>query len=141
MTAVAQTYPLARNEEGTMTKKVLIVDDEEDVRTYLHSLLTNNGFQTELATDGEDGFRKLNRFSPDIIILDIIMPNQSGVGFYRKLKKSDVHKDIPVIFLSAVTQYKDFFSRDRQAVPQPQDFIEKPFSPQELLNKVRMYIK
>jgi CheY-like chemotaxis protein len=124
-----------------MAKKVLIVDDEEDVRTYLNSLLTNNGYDTELAVDGEDGFHKVNIFYPDIIILDIIMPNQSGVGFYRKLKKSEVHKDIPVVFLSAVTQYKDFFSRDRHTVPQPQAFIEKPFLPQDLLKKVAAYIK
>jgi CheY-like chemotaxis protein len=78
-----------------MTKKILIIDDEEDVRTYLNSLLTNNGYHTKVAENGEDGFRKLTEFLPDLIILDIIMPNQSGVGFYRKLKKSEVHKDIP----------------------------------------------
>ena len=71
-----------------MAKKLLIVDDEEDVRTYLNSLLTNNGYHTLIAVDGEDGFHKVNEFYPDIIILDIIMPNQSGVGFYRKLKKA-----------------------------------------------------
>jgi len=119
-----------------MAKKVLIVDDEEDVRTYLNSLLTNNGYQTVIAVDGEDGFHKVNEFCPDLILLDIIMPNQSGVGFYRKLKKSEAHRGIPVIFVSAVTQYKDFFSRERNAVPQPEAFIEKPFSPQELLSKV-----
>lgn len=122
-------------------KKVLIVDDEEDVRTYLNSLLTHNGYTTELAADGEEGLRKVNEFYPDLIILDIIMPNQSGVGFYRQLKKSEIHRDIPVIILSAVTQYKDFFARDRHTIPQPQDFIEKPFSPRELLNKIEAYIK
>jgi CheY-like chemotaxis protein len=127
--------------ERKMGKKVLIVDDEEDVRTYLNSLLSNNGYDTKIAVDGEDGFQKVNEFYPDIIILDIIMPNQSGVGFYRKLKKSEAYKDIPVIFLSAVTQYKDFFARERNSVPQPQAFIEKPFSPQDLLEKIATYIK
>ena len=124
-----------------MAKKVLIIDDEEDVRTYLNSLLANNGYHTDLAEDGEEGFRKVHEFAPDLIILDIIMPNQSGVGFYRKLKKSEVYGEIPVIILSAVTQYKDFFSRDRNTIPRPQDFIEKPFSPQELLKKVAANIK
>ncbi len=105
-----------------MAKKVLIVDDEEDVRTYLNSLLINNGYETEMAEDGEDAFRKVKEFSPNIVILDIIMPNQSGVGFYRNLKKSEVYSDIPVIVLSGVTAYKDFFARERGGLPKPQEF-------------------
>ncbi len=119
-----------------MSKKVLIVDDEEDIRSYLDSLLSDNGYQTALAEDGEEGFRRLADFSPHIIILDIIMPNQSGVGFYRKLKKSEAHKDIPVIVLTGFSGYKDFFSRDYHTLPKPQIFMEKPISPEELLNKV-----
>jgi len=124
-----------------MAKKVLIVDDEEDVRTYLNSLLSNNGYETEMAEDGEDAFRKVKEFSPDLIILDIIMPNQSGVGFYRNLKKSKIYSDIPVIILSGVTAYKDFFARERGGLPKPQEFVEKPFSTEELLSKVEAYLR
>jgi len=124
-----------------MSKKVLIVDDEEDVRSYLESLLSDNGYETELAEDGEDGFRKLAGFSPDIIVLDIIMPNQTGVGFYRKLKKSEMYKDIPVIVLTGVSSYKDFFSRSHLTLPKPQEFMEKPFSSDELLEKIGALVK
>jgi DNA-binding response OmpR family regulator len=122
-------------------RKILIIDDEEDVRTYLNSLLTNNGYLTRVAENGEDGFRQLTDFSPDLILLDIIMPNQSGVGFYRKIKKNELYKDIPVIILSAVTQYKDFFSHEHASAPRPQEFVEKPFSPQELLAKIAHHLK
>lgn len=124
-----------------MAKKVLIVDDEEDVRTYLNSLLSNNGYETEMAEDGEDAFRKVKAFGPNVVILDIIMPNQSGVGFYRNLKKSEIYSDIPVIILSGVTAYKDFFARERGGLPKPQEFVEKPFSTNDLLSKVEVCVK
>ena len=124
-----------------MTKKVLIVDDEEDIRTYLNSLFINNGYDTEMAADGEEAFRKVKEFGPDVITLDIIMPNQSGVGFYRNLKKSDAYSGIPVIIVSAITGYKDFFARDRGGLPKPQEFVEKPFSTEDLLSKVGAYLK
>ena len=123
-----------------MAKKVLVIDDEEDVRTYLNSLLKNNGYETDLAEDGEIAFSKVTEFHPDLIILDIIMPNQSGVGFYRKLKKSDTYKSIPVIVLSGVTAYKDFFARDRGGLPKPEEFVEKPFSTENLLSKIQTFI-
>ena len=123
-----------------MSKKVLIVDDEEDTRSYLEALLSDNGYETALAEDGEDGFRKLADFTPDVIILDIIMPNQTGVGFYRKLKKSEEHKNIPVMILTGVSSYKDFFGRSHLTLPKPQEFMEKPFSTEELLGKIKALI-
>lgn len=124
-----------------MAKKVLIVDDEEDVRTYLNSLLKNNGYETELAEDGEEALMRVQQFHPNLIILDIIMPNKSGVGFYRNLKKSEEFSDIPVVVLSGITAYKDFFARDRGGLPKPEDFVEKPFSTDDLLHKIATYVK
>jgi len=123
-----------------MPTKVLIVDDEEDIRSYLDSLLSDNGYETVLAEDGEDGYRKLSDFTPDIIILDIIMPNQTGVGLYRKLKKSGEYKDIPVLVLTGVSSYKDFFNRSHLTLPRPQAFMEKPFVTEELLAKIESLV-
>lgn len=123
-----------------MPKKVLIVDDEEDIRSYLDSLLSDNGYETLLAEDGEEGFSKLSEFTPDVIILDIIMPNQTGVGLYRKLKKSEAHKDIPVLVLTGVSSYKDFFNRSHLTLPKPQAFMEKPFVTEELLAKIESLV-
>lgn len=124
-----------------MSKKVLIIDDEQDVRDYVSSLLNNNGFETKTSDDGVAGFDTLQQFKPDLVILDIIMPNQSGVGFYRSLRKSDTFKDTPVIVLSGANRYKDFFSTDHRTLPQPQDFIEKPFATEDLLEKVNSHIQ
>lgn len=123
-----------------MSKKVLIVDDEEDIRSYLDSLLSDNGYETVLAEDGEQAFQKLPDVLPDVVILDIVMPNQSGVGFYRKLKKSDTYKDIPVIVLTGFSGYKDFFSRDYHTLPKPQLFMEKPIIPEELLDNIKAVV-
>ncbi len=124
-----------------MSKKVLIIDDEEDIRDYVESLLSNNGYETKTADDGVKAFDILKQYNPDLVVLDIIMPNQSGVGFYRNIRKSDDHKDTPVIILSGANKYKDFFSTDHKSLPQPQDFIEKPFAEDDLLEKVKTYIK
>lgn len=110
------------------------------MQTYLNSLFTNNGYETQIAEDGVRGFDKVKEFKPDLVILDIIMPNQSGVGFYRNLKKSDELKDTPVIVLSGVTLYKEFFGTDHRTLPQPQEFIEKPFDSDDLLSKVSEHI-
>jgi len=123
-----------------MSKKVLIVDDEEDIRSYLDSLLSDNGYETAMAADGEEAFEKLPDFMPDVIILDIVMPNQSGVGFYRKIKKKDTYKDIPVIVLTGFSGYKDFFSRDYHTLPKPQMFMEKPIITEELLDTIKTMV-
>jgi len=123
-----------------MSKKVLIIDDEEDIQTYLNSLLTNNGYETQIAEDGVKGLETAKTFKPDLIILDIIMPNQSGVGFYRNIKKDNDLKDTPIIVLSGVTRYKEFFGTDHRTMPQPQEFIEKPFDSDDLLSKIKSHI-
>lgn len=123
-----------------MAKKILIVDDEQDVLTYLRTLFRDNGYETAEAVDGKDAMEQVRSFGPDLITLDIIMPNQSGVGFYRALKKDDTLENIPVIVLSGVGQYKAFFARDHHTVPKPNAFVEKPFNKDELLKMVRELI-
>jgi len=123
-----------------MAKKVLIVDDEQDVLTYLRTLFQDNGYETAEAVDGKEAMEQVKAFQPDLITLDIIMPNQSGVGFYRALKKDDTLQKIPVIVLSGVAQYKAFFARDHHTVPKPDAFVEKPFDKNELLTLVRQLI-
>ncbi len=123
-----------------MSKKILVVDDEQDCRDYLETFFLDNGYEVEVAHDGEDGLYKLKEFFPDLITLDIVMPNQTGVGFFRKLRKSDILQDIPVIILSGATRYKEFFSNDHVTMPRPEAFFEKPFDMQELIDKVKELI-
>lgn len=119
-----------------MKKKVLIVDDDADMRTYLESLLSESGFETATAEDGDVGFDMVPSFKPDVITLDVIMARETGVKFYRKVCKDPALKNIPVIILSGVTRYKDLFGRDHATMPKPFAFIEKPLDKEELLTTI-----
>lgn len=120
-----------------MTKKILIVDDEADVRTYLEVLFQENGYETALAADGDEAMPKAREFEPDLISLDIIMPRETGQKFYRELVKDPKLSKTPVIILSGVTRYKELFSRDHKTMPKPFAFVEKPIDKDELLKKVK----
>jgi len=120
-----------------MSKKILIVDDEADVRTYLEVLFQENGYETALASDGDEAMPMVKEFKPDLISLDIIMPHESGQKFYRELVKDPDFSKTPVIICSGVTRYKELFSRDHRTMPKPFAFIEKPIDKDELLNKIK----
>jgi len=119
-----------------MAKKVLIIDDEADIRTFLETLLKENGFETTTASDGDKGWETVQKVRPDVITLDIIMPHETGVKFYRRLLKDPELADIPVIVLSGVTRYKELFARDHKTMSKPFAFVEKPIQPAELVEKV-----
>lgn len=124
-----------------MAKKILVVEDEKDPRTYLETLLKEHGYQTVSAEDGVKASAKLNDFNPDLILLDILMPEETGVKFYRDLKKDKKYNKIPVIIVSGATQYKPLFDLNRQALPKPFGFVEKPIDRDELLNKINEALK
>ncbi len=123
-----------------MAKRILIVDDEADIRTFLSVFLGDNGYQTETAEDGDIALEKAKKTKPDLVTLDIIMPNQTGVKFYRELCKEKELSKIPVIILSGVTRYKELFARDHATMPKPFAFIEKPLDRDELLKKIKQAI-
>lgn len=120
-----------------MAKKILIVDDESDIRTYLDVLFRENGYETAMATDGDEAMPKVREFGPDLITLDIIMPRETGQKFYRQLVKDPEFGKVPVIILSGVTRYKELFARDHRTMPKPFAFVEKPIDQQVLLAKVK----
>lgn len=120
-----------------MAKRILIVDDEADVRTYLDVLFKENGYETDTATDGDEAMPKVKEFKPDLITLDIIMPHETGQKFYRALCKDDRFAKIPVIICSGVTRYKELFSKSYATMPKPKAFIEKPIDKEALLAQVK----
>jgi CheY-like chemotaxis protein len=121
-----------------MAKKVLNVEDDSDTRTFVSTVIERNGYTPILAKDGEEGMKKIAEEKPDLIILDILMPKQSGIKMYHELKSDPSLKDIPVIMLSAVS--KRTFLRSQEAltefgdetVPEPQAYLEKPVEPEDL---------
>jgi CheY-like chemotaxis protein len=127
---------------STARKRVLVVDDEPDVLIYLSRILQDNGFNATRAADGEQAFQAVEKERPDLITLDLSMPETTGVKFYRMIKSRPDLSTIPVIFVTGITgpggprDTERFYSTRRQ-VPPPDGFIAKPIDPQELLELVR----
>jgi len=114
-------------------KKILIVDDEEDIRTYLSTLLGDQGFETLLAKDGEEAWKQVGANSPDLITLDISMPEKSGIKFYREMKADDRWKKIPIIIVTGVSEDMRKFLSSRHQVPPPEGYLAKPVNREEIL--------
>ena len=122
-------------------KRILIIDDEEDIRTYLSTLLADQGFQTVVAKDGAEAMKILQQEVPDLITLDISMPEKSGVKFFREIKTDDRWKGIPVVIVTGVSEdFRNFIS-SRHQIPPPEVFVSKPISPDEILDLVRTLTK
>ena len=120
-------------------KTVLIVEDEMDMRIFISTLLETSGYTPVVTRDGTEGLIKARDVSPDLIILDVMMPGEGGVQMYRQLKTDQTLKAIPVIMLSAVAQ-KTFAhylnmvnARLDRPIPRPEAYIEKPPEADELL--------
>ena len=118
------------------SKKILVVDDEPDTRTFLTTVLEDNGYRTQEVADGEEAIKAIEEAPPDLITLDITMPEKSGVSVYRRVKESDEYKHIPVIIVTGVSaDFKKFISTRRQ-VPPPDGYISKPVDHEEFLRLV-----
>jgi twitching motility two-component system response regulator PilH len=119
---------------------VLIVDDEPDVIAFLSSLLEDSGFEVISAGDGEEGFRKVRSEHPDLILLDITMPHESGVRMYRDVVETAETANIPVIIVTGIS--KDFkqFIYGRKHLKPPAGYFEKPIDKAEFLSKVRSLV-
>jgi CheY-like chemotaxis protein len=118
------------------------VDDEPHVVAYLEMLLQDQGYETVPAADGHEGLEKAKAHAPDLICLDITMPEESGVRMYRNLKEDPDLASIPVVVVTAVTglggdpePFKSFLS-SRKNVPPPEGFFSKPIDREEFLEKV-----
>ena len=118
-------------------KKILIVDDEEDVLTYFEAVFQDNGFDTVSAEDGIEGFELAKSEKPDLIVLDITMPKQSGLKTYRQYKGHPALKNIPVIIVTAVNDSFKVLLDELEDLELPKGILNKPIDPQELLKVVR----
>jgi len=131
----------ARKGELVMPKKVLIIDDEPDVLVFLGTLLRKNGYEVCEACDGDAGLHKLVSEKPDLVCLDLLMPEKTGIKMYREMRKDENLKNVPVIMvtgLSAMPGYSDFkrFIHER-SIPAPEGYIEKPINKDEFLKAVQ----
>ena len=126
-----------------MSKKALVVDDNPDVRRFSVKVLEENGYTSLEAEDGESGLKMIKAEKPDLVILDVLMPRQSGVRLYRELKTTKSLKDIKVIVLGEIA--KKAFLRSQKAltefgdaeVPEPEIYLEKPVETKQLAEAIK----
>ena len=135
--------PVTSVQTPDSAKKVLIVDDELDVRIYVRTLFETSGYSPIVTRNGIEGLQKAKELSPDLIILDVMMPEAGGVTMYRELKTDPQLKNIPVIMLTAVGEksfshyLKMLNIKIGDPIPQPEAYMEKPLDHEELLKLAR----
>ncbi|MBT4321249.1 response regulator [Candidatus Bathyarchaeota archaeon] len=114
-------------------KRILVVDDEEDIRTLAVRTLVSVGIDVVSAIDGNEALRYMNEIDFDLVLLDYRMSNKNGLEVIQEMKKIDRLKGIPVILFSAFQSIKD------EAIG-VDDYLEKPFTRDEFLQKVVKYV-
>jgi len=114
-------------------KKILVVDDEPDLLNFLGAFLEDNGFDVIFAADGKECLKKAKQEQPDLITLDITMPEESGARALRNIQEAEETKDIPVIIVTGVTSDFKQFIHTRKVVKPPAAYMEKPVDTAELL--------
>ena len=111
-------------------KRILVVDDEKDIVEFLTQLLEDNGYEVTAAYDGVEGMEVISKEKPDLILLDLQMPEETGTGLYRKLHNKKEYKDIPVIVISGL-------AGNYLAVSKSVPVIDKPPAEQDVLEEVK----
>src|SRR6187551_2123397 len=120
-----------------MPARILIIDDAPANIQTLSSILKERGYNINIATNGRQGLEVLERIRPDLILLDIMMPEMDGFEACRRIKASTAWRDIPIIFLTAKTDTADIVRAfDLGAV----DYVSKPFNAHELLARVNTHL-
>ncbi|MEO8471584.1 MAG: response regulator [Chryseolinea sp.] len=123
--------------KGSRGNSVLIVDDNEDLRNYISSILKAR-FTTHIASDGEAGFALATEYIPDIIISDVMMPKLNGIDLTERIKRDERTSHIPVVLLTAKA---DLQSRLEGLKTGADDYLTKPFSPEELQVRIENLIE
>jgi len=119
-------------------KKILIVDDEQDIVESLKFVLETNDYTCYTADNGEDGLRLAKELTPDLIILDVMMPKMNGYKISRLLKYDAKYKDIPILMVTARSQEEDKAIGEETGAD---EYITKPFELGEVVKKVEQYLK
>lgn len=129
-----------------MSKKVLIVDDDPDVRMITANVVEDKGHTPIEAANGEEGLAKVKSETPDLVVLDVMMPKQSGVRMFRNLKTNKKFQNIPILMLTGIA--KNAFLRSQKVltefgdkpVPEPEGYLEKPVDPEELGEAIQKFL-
>lgn len=117
---------------------ILVVEDEDAIREMLLMVLEQAGFAVKVAADAEEAQRTLDMTTPDLILLDWMLPGISGVEWARRLKKDPVYRELPIILLTARGEEED---KVKGLEIGADDYMTKPFSPKELVARIRAVLR
>ena len=115
-------------------KNILCIEDEQEMIDLIRLILNRRGFEVRGATSGQEGLDAMRKETPDLVLLDLMMPEMDGWEVYQQMKADSKMKNIPVIVVTAKAQSIDKVLGLH--IAKVDDYIAKPFSPQELLNSV-----
>lgn len=120
-------------------KKILCVDDELDMRIFISTVLKTQGYEVFVARNAVEGLQKAREVGPDMVIMDVMMPQAGGVILFQEIKKDERLKTLPVIMLSGVSEkafshhLKMLHIRVDASLPPPDAYMEKPLNPEALV--------
>jgi len=120
---------------ATKAKKlILCIEDEQEMIDLIRLILSRHGFEVRGANGGKEGLEVIRKEHPDLILLDLMMPDMDGWEVYQQMKADEATKDTPVIIVTAKAQSIDKVLGLH--IAKVDDYISKPFSPQELLTSI-----
>ena len=117
--------------------KVMIVDDEPDLRAMLDIMMKNEGYDTEMAVDGTDFLEKVDSFNPDIVTLDVMMPGLTTWEILGKLKEK---KSNPKVILVTVVRFTDEEKKNLYGAASIVGYIKKPFDINDIMDVVKKFV-
>jgi CheY-like chemotaxis protein len=147
-----------------VAKQALLVDDDGNAVKYLSAVLSDNGYTPISACDGNEGFAKIEQATPDLIVLDVMMPKKSGFVLFKQLKEDERYREIPILMLTGVSgvlqeledhkeeSFEKPYDSLREALKEkiqemrevgrvkPEMFVDKPVEPDAFVAKVRQLI-
>jgi DNA-binding response OmpR family regulator len=125
-----------------MAKKILIVDDDPDLVEAVSTILESKGFEVAKAYGGVEGLKKARTENPDLIVLDVMMPDKDGYAVCKELKADPTYRSIPILLLTAVvaniptSKYTQQMGMETEA----DDYVDKPVEPDELVKRIEVLI-
>lgn len=128
-------------------KKILFVDDELDMRIFLSTVLKTEGYEAVAARNAIEGIQKARETVPDLVIMDVMMPQAGGVTLFQEIKKDDRLKHLPVILLTGVSEkafshhLKMLNIRADDSLPPPDAYLEKPLDPAKLVQTIERLLR
>ena len=120
-------------------RKILLVEDDVFIRDIYDMKLRQENFEVEMAENGADALKKLENFSPDLILLDIVMPYMDGMDFLKEFKKDEKNKNVPIIMLTNLSDKERV--DDAKSLGAQEYLIKSHFTPSEVVAKVNALLE